>query len=61
MAEASGVLEFLPVGLAFGLDESARGLKEARTSLDCLLKARLVHVTLGESVACAYFHFTSKW
>ena len=59
MAEASGVLEFTPVGLAFGLDESARGLKEARTPLDYAIEGTIGTVTLGESVAKA-FPFTAQ-
>ena len=54
MAEASGVLEFTPVGLAFGLDESARGLKTAQTPLDYAIEGTIGAVTLGESVAKAY-------
>ena len=53
MAEASGVLEFTPVGLAFGLDESARGLKTAQTPLDYAIEGTIGAVTLGESVAKA--------
>ena len=59
MAEASGVLEFTPVGLAFGLDESVRGLKTAQTPLDYAIEGTIGAVTLGESVAKA-FPFTQQ-
>ena len=54
MAEASGVLEFTPVGLAFGLDESYRGLQSAQTPVDYAIEGTIGAVTLGEAVAKAY-------